>query len=119
MLIDVTDVYIKHRDDNVAVNGVDGVLLRALEYFNGLRFLTLNRVGSIDEAIVSRCIALIRYSAPEREERLAVRTACDRENIPRRQRLAHNPASDRVRGRWQSDGRIRIPVSAVVLRSAS
>lgn len=33
-------------DDNVAVNGLDGVLLRALEYFNGLRFLTLNRVGS-------------------------------------------------------------------------
>lgn len=99
MLIDVTDVYIKHRDDNVAVNGVDGVLLRALEYFNGLRFLTLNRVGSIDEAIVSRCIALIRYSAPEREERLAVRTACDRANIPRKQRLAHNLASDRARDR--------------------
>ena len=38
-------------------NAVVGVFLRVLEYFNGLLFLTTNRIDDIDEAIVSRCIA--------------------------------------------------------------
>ncbi|MBL1255294.1 ATP-binding protein [Methylocystis sp. Sn-Cys] len=65
MLIDEADVYIKRRDDNIAMNAVVGVFLRVLEYFNGLLFLTTNRVDDIDEAIVSRCIALIRYYPPD------------------------------------------------------
>ena len=69
MLIDEADVYIKRRDDNIAANAVVGVFLRVLEYFNGLLFLTTNRVGDIDEAIVSRCIALIRYHPPGLEDR--------------------------------------------------
>jgi hypothetical protein len=69
MLIDEADVYIKRRDDNITMNAVVGVFLRVLEYFNGLLFLTTNRVDDIDEAIVSRCIALIRFYPPEREDR--------------------------------------------------
>ncbi|MCE1239119.1 MAG: ATP-binding protein [Azonexaceae bacterium] len=72
MLIDEADVYIKRRDDNITMNAVVGVFLRVLEYFNGLLFLTTNRVDDIDEAIVSRCIALIRFHAPEREDRLKI-----------------------------------------------
>ncbi len=67
MLIDEADVYIKRRDDNIAMNAVVGVFLRVLEYFNGLLFLTTNRVDDIDEAIVSRCIALIKYYPPDAE----------------------------------------------------
>jgi len=69
MLIDEADVYIKRRDDNIASNAVVGVFLRVLEYFNGLLFLTTNRVDDIDEAIVSRCIAMIKYHAPGPEDR--------------------------------------------------
>lgn len=69
MLIDEADVYIKRRDDNITMNAVVGVFLRVLEYFNGLLFLTTNRVDDIDEAIVSRCIALIKYYPPDREGR--------------------------------------------------
>ncbi len=69
MLIDEADVYIKRRDDNITMNAVVGVFLRVLEYFNGLLFLTTNRVDDIDEAIVSRCIALIKYSPPDAEAR--------------------------------------------------
>ena len=65
MLIDEADVYIKRRDNNIAMNAVVGVFLRVLEYFNGLLFLTTNRVDDIDEAIVSRCIALIKYYPPD------------------------------------------------------
>ncbi len=69
MLIDEADVYIKRRDDNIAANAVVGVFLRVLEYFNGLLFLTTNRVNDIDEAIVSRCIALIKYHPPAYDDR--------------------------------------------------
>jgi hypothetical protein len=69
MLIDEADVYIKRRDDNIAANAVVGVFLRVLEYFNGLLFLTTNRIGDIDEAIISRCIAMIRYHPPGFDDR--------------------------------------------------
>jgi hypothetical protein len=69
MLIDEADVYIRRRDDNIATNAVVGVFLRVLEYFNGLLFLTTNRVDDIDEAIISRCIALIKYRPPEADAR--------------------------------------------------
>ena len=69
MLIDEADVYIKRRDDNIAANAVVGVFLRVLEYFNGLLFLTTNRVDDIDEAIISRCIAMITYHAPNSDDR--------------------------------------------------
>ena len=69
MLIDEADVYIKRRDDNIAANAVVGVFLRVLEYFNGLLFLTTNRVDDIDEAIVSRCIAMIKYHTPHAQDR--------------------------------------------------
>jgi hypothetical protein len=69
MLIDEADVYIKRRDDNIAANAVVGVFLRVLEYFNGLLFMTTNRVDDIDEAIISRCIAMIRYHQPGPEDR--------------------------------------------------
>jgi hypothetical protein len=72
MLIDEADVYIKRRDDNIEMNAVVGVFLRVLEYFNGLLFLTTNRVDDIDEAIVSRCIAMIRYHTPTKEDRLKI-----------------------------------------------
>jgi hypothetical protein len=72
MLIDEADVYIRRRNDDMAMNAVVGVFLRVLEYFNGLLFLTTNRVDDIDEAIVSRCIALIRYTPPDPAGRLRI-----------------------------------------------
>jgi hypothetical protein len=69
MLIDEADVYIKRRDDNITMNAVVGVFLRVLEYFNGLLFLTTNRVDDIDEAIVSRCIAMIKFYPPDADAR--------------------------------------------------
>ena len=72
MLIDEADVYIKRRDDDMTMNAVVGVFLRVLEYFNGLLFLTTNRVDDIDEAIVSRCIAMIKFYPPDAEARARI-----------------------------------------------
>jgi hypothetical protein len=74
MLIDEADVYIKRRDDDIAMNAVVGVFLRVLEYFNGLLFLTTNRIDDLDEAIVSRCIALIKFHPPNDEARRKIWT---------------------------------------------
>ncbi|MGH1463510.1 MAG: ATP-binding protein [Neptuniibacter sp.] len=72
MLIDEADVYIKRRDDNLTMNAVVGVFLRVLEYFNGLLFMTTNRIEDIDEAIISRCIAMIKYHSPTQQERYQI-----------------------------------------------
>jgi hypothetical protein len=72
MLIDEADVYIRKRSDDITANAVVGVFLRVLEYFDGLLFLTTNRIDDIDEAIVSRCIALIRYHAPDQAARARI-----------------------------------------------
>ncbi|HEY3301034.1 MAG TPA: AAA family ATPase [Methylophilaceae bacterium] len=72
MLIDEADVYIRRRDNNMAANAVVGVFLRVLEYFNGLLFLTTNRVDDIDEAIVSRCIAMIKFYTPDLDARAKI-----------------------------------------------
>ena len=69
LLIDEADVYIKRRNDDMTMNAVVGVFLRVLEYFNGLLFLTTNRIDDIDEAIVSRCIALIKFYPPDEDAR--------------------------------------------------
>jgi len=83
MLIDEADVYIKRRDDNIAANAVVGVFLRVLEYFNGLLFLTTNRVNDIDEAIVSRCIALIKYHPPGLQDRTRIwQVMCEQFGLP-------------------------------------
>lgn len=72
LLIDEADVFVSVRGDNLEKNAVIGVFLRVLEYYDGLLFLTTNRVDDIDEAILSRCIAVIKYSIPGVEERFKI-----------------------------------------------
>jgi len=88
MLIDEADVYIKSRADNLASNAVVGVFLRVLEYFNGLLFLTTNRVDDIDEAIISRCIAMLRYHAPDHADRCKIwRVMTEQFSLPVKEEL--------------------------------
>lgn len=64
LLLDEADVYIRRRDNDLQHNAIVAEFLRTLEYFSGLLFMTTNRVGDIDEAILSRCIAVIDYQPP-------------------------------------------------------
>jgi len=41
--------------------------LRTLEYFDGFLFMTTNRGDDVDDAILSRCIAVVKYTRPSRE----------------------------------------------------
>jgi hypothetical protein len=42
-------------------NGLVSVFLRKLEYYEGILFLTTNRIAQFDEAILSRIHLLLRY----------------------------------------------------------
>ncbi|KAF2239955.1 P-loop containing nucleoside triphosphate hydrolase protein [Viridothelium virens] len=62
ILLDEADIYLQQRStDSLERNSVVTVFLRALEYFQGIFFLTTNRVGQFDEAIMSRIHVSIGY----------------------------------------------------------
>ena len=66
LLLDEADVYIRRRDNDLEHNAIVAEFLRTLEYFNGLLFMTTNRIDDVDDAILSRCIAKIHYETPPR-----------------------------------------------------
>ena len=68
LLLDEADVYIRCRDNDLEHNAIVAEFLRTLEYFNGLLFMTTNRVADIDDAVLSRCIAIIQFETPTQEQ---------------------------------------------------
>ncbi|MFC7630946.1 AAA family ATPase [Paraburkholderia humisilvae] len=68
LLLDEADVYIRRRDNDLEHNAIVAEFLRTLEYFNGLMFMTTNRIGDVDDAILSRCIATIHYELPSKTD---------------------------------------------------
>ncbi|KAI1483504.1 hypothetical protein F4774DRAFT_164561 [Daldinia eschscholtzii] len=62
VLLDEADVYLERRSSNdLKRNSIVSIFLRALEYFQGILFLTTNRVGDFDEAFLSRIHVAIGY----------------------------------------------------------
>lgn len=68
LLIDEADVYVAARGANLMQNAIVGVLLRVLEYYRGVMFLTTNRIDIVDDAVASRCIARLDYDVPPTED---------------------------------------------------
>ena len=66
-LLDECDVFVAKRGGDLDKNAVVAGFLRTLEYFNGLLFLTTNRIEDVDDAILSRMIALFHFEAPDAE----------------------------------------------------
>ncbi|KAM0279384.1 hypothetical protein ACHAQH_004649 [Verticillium albo-atrum] len=70
MLIDEADIYMEQRQvQDIARNHLVAGFLRALEYYKGILFLTTNRVGTFDEAFISRIHVQIYYPDFEDAER--------------------------------------------------
>ncbi|KAI1323681.1 P-loop containing nucleoside triphosphate hydrolase protein [Xylariaceae sp. FL0255] len=62
VLLDEADVFMQKRDlNNTSRNSAVSTLLRHVEYFSGILFLTTNRVHTIDEAFKSRIHLSISY----------------------------------------------------------
>ncbi|KAK8111683.1 uncharacterized protein PG998_008140 [Apiospora kogelbergensis] len=64
LLLDEADVFLSQRETNsLQRNALVSVFLRVLEYYNGILFLTTNRVGTLDEAFKSRVRLSLYYPA--------------------------------------------------------
>ena len=72
LLLDEADVFVVQRGNNIEQNAIVAEFLRTLEYFDGLLFMTTNRPGDIDEAIISRCAAIIDYVPPNPDDAAAI-----------------------------------------------
>lgn len=68
LLLDEADVFVRERDNDMRHNAIVASFLRTLEYFSGILFMTTNRSDDIDDGILSRCIAVIKYETPGRED---------------------------------------------------
>lgn len=68
LLLDEADVFVIERGDNLEQNAIVAEFLRTMEYYQGLMFMTTNRADSVDEAIISRCAAIIDYRVPGRDD---------------------------------------------------
>jgi len=68
VLLDEADVYIRARDTDMEHNAIVAAILRVLEYQSTVMFLTTNLASSVDDAIVSRCLARINYGYPTVDE---------------------------------------------------
>lgn len=62
LLLDEADVFLSQRGGrDMKRNALVSVFLRVLEYYNGILFLTTNRVGTIDDAFKSRIHMSLYY----------------------------------------------------------
>ncbi|KAL4767545.1 P-loop containing nucleoside triphosphate hydrolase protein [Aspergillus nidulans var. acristatus] len=70
VILDEADVYLEARSTHdLGRNSIVSIFLRALDYFQGILFLTTNRVGSFDEAFMSRIHVQIGYDPLDDESR--------------------------------------------------
>jgi len=72
LLIDEADVFMEERDSNIQRNALVTIFLRMLERFDGILFLTTNRVNNIDIAIKSRMSIILDYKPFTQDERKQV-----------------------------------------------
>ena len=62
LLLDEADIFLERRATrDIQRNGIVSIFLRRMEYFQGLLFLTTNRVGQIDDAFLSRVTVVLQY----------------------------------------------------------
>jgi SpoVK/Ycf46/Vps4 family AAA+-type ATPase len=70
LLLDEADVLLEQRSvQDIHRNALVSVFLRTLEYYQGMMFLTTNRVRQIDDAIASRIHFKLKYKNLNLEQR--------------------------------------------------
>lgn len=73
LLLDEADVFLEKRSlHDLKRNSLVSIFLRLLEYYQGILFLTSNRVKSFDEAFQSRIHVALRYSKLDKDARTKV-----------------------------------------------
>lgn len=66
LLLDEADIYLEQRTArDLERNCLVAAFLRCLEYYQGVLFLTTNRVGAFDDALISRVNVVLHYEFDE------------------------------------------------------
>lgn len=71
LLVDEADVFLETRSKHspASRNALVSVLLRVLEYYEGIIFMTTNRIRAIDVAVISRIHLAVRYDDLDADQR--------------------------------------------------
>jgi hypothetical protein len=70
VLLDEADVFLEARSSkNLDRNKLVSIFLRLLEYFEGIMFLTTNRVENMDSAFESRIHLMLQYENLDKSAR--------------------------------------------------
>lgn len=73
LLLDEADVFLESRSlHDLKRNSLVSIFLRLLEYYQGILFLTSNRVKSFDEAFQSRIHVALKYNKLDKDARTKV-----------------------------------------------
>lgn len=73
LLLDEADVFLERRSTmDLVRNNLVAIFLRTLEYYQGILFLTTNRVGTFDEAFLSRIDVPINFPPLNHESRVSL-----------------------------------------------
>ncbi|KAI0190854.1 P-loop containing nucleoside triphosphate hydrolase protein [Astrocystis sublimbata] len=102
LLIDEADVYMERRTTaDLVRNSLVAAFLRALEFYDGILFLTTNRVGSFDDAFISRVHVQLYYPDFDDNQRQQIwKTFIDKLADERGDSMRlHIKAKDYIRGR--------------------
>lgn len=67
LLLDEADVFVTQRGTDLTRDAIVAEFLRVMERFDGLMFMTTNLSNVIDEAILSRCAAIVPYALPDKD----------------------------------------------------
>ncbi|CAG8649459.1 7346_t:CDS:2, partial [Scutellospora calospora] len=84
ILLDEADIYLERRSTvDLTRNTMVGIFLRLLEYYQGVMFLTTNRVITFDEAVCSRVNMFLHYpKLGLNEKRQVWKNFIKRANLP-------------------------------------
>lgn len=73
LLLDEADVFLERRSTmDLVRNNLVATFLRTLEYYQGILFLTTNRVGTFDEAFLSRIDVSVGFPALDHDSRVSL-----------------------------------------------
>lgn len=73
LLIDEADIFMAQRsNDHLQLNALVSVFLRELKQYEGILFLTTNRLLTFDQAIISRVHVALKYEELKKDARKAV-----------------------------------------------
>ncbi|KAK0118304.1 hypothetical protein ONS95_012598 [Cadophora gregata] len=90
VLLDEADVFLEERNmGDLQRNALVSVFLRVLEYYDGILILTSNRVGTFDEAFMSRIQLSLHYESLNFEQRQQIWR-----NFLQRLKTMHEPNID-------------------------